>query len=123
MTNRDELLTLVVAARRSDLSVPTLWRAVRDGLLRDERGRLGPIKVSARELARFCARRARAARPKASGWLTIYQAARLINVAPSTVWRWMRQGRLPHRTVLGRWKVAAKALRRLDSRRRDAAQR
>jgi predicted site-specific integrase-resolvase len=118
MTRRDELLTLARAARRAGLSVPTLWRAVRDGELRNRSGRFGPIRVSAKELEAFRARRERAARPKASGWLTIYQAARLIKVAPSSVWRWMHQGKLRHRTFRGQWKVSAKVLRRFDERRR-----
>ncbi len=118
MAKPDESLTLARAARRSGMSVPTLWRAVRSGDLSNEGGLRGPIQVSARELEAFGARRERAARPKSSGWLTIYQAARLIKVAPSTVWRWMHHGRLRHRTVNGRWIVSAEVLRSYDRRRR-----
>jgi predicted site-specific integrase-resolvase len=118
MARPDESLTLARAARRSQLSVPTLWRAVRSGELHNKGGLRGPIQVSAAELELFCARRARAARPKSRGWLTIYQAARLINVAPSTVWRWMHLGRLRYRTIRGQWMVSAQVLRSFDLRRR-----
>jgi predicted DNA-binding transcriptional regulator AlpA len=118
MAHRDTLLTLAKAARRSGLSVPTLWRAVHAGELRDWRDRLDPITVSAAELDTYCSRRAKAARPKTRGWLTIYQAARLIGVAPSTVWRWMQQRRFRHRVIQGHSKVLAKQLSAFDRRRR-----